>query len=477
MGYWEPSLSIDGADEPRALLLRVHSLHSLPQALVKLLNDDTIVFIGRGVGGDIAKINRDFGDAIITVNKTRKLDLDFMLKSRGVTCGRQNTLEKIAELTVGVNMVKNPEIRLSKWSAQELTADQQRYAAMDVIVPLRIYEYLMKKPDLCKRFTLSEVHELIIRQTAVDIVPMHGSQSTLATRMATGNLVSDDNHWTPPSWCEKTPTQKSKFHLVLVRITKIYAKSFVVPFYKKKGDKVVTLDDFGGAPFDLLVPLKALAPCYPVEDCAKFLDPNDTSSESVVAVRELQDDARAGNNVMSDVVAKDPAAGTAGFLDPRDTSSESVVAVRELQDDARSGNNVISAVVVAKNPAAGTAGVVKHSSDVLNCSTLASASNVESTSDDIDWGHSSSDAFWKSLEENFTLTAEETSWIRASTVAVDGTSFCVKTAHLRVAPTVIVDKFSSILGDSFHHMDRAKVPMHHSHKKAFFCTKLSMVCV
>ena len=230
MGYWEPSLSIDGVDEPRALLLRVHSLHSLPQALVKLLNDDTIVFIGRGVGGDIDKINRDFGDAIITVSKTRKLDLDSMVKSRVFTCGRQSTLEKIAELTLGVNMLKNPEIRLSKWSAQELTVDQKCYAAMDVIVPLRIYEYLMKKPDLCKRFTLSEVHELIVQQTAVDIVPMHGSQSTLAIRMATGNLVSDDSHWTPPSWCEKTPTQKSKLNLVLVRITKIYAKSFVVPF-------------------------------------------------------------------------------------------------------------------------------------------------------------------------------------------------------------------------------------------------------
>ena len=62
LGYLEPSL-IGGMDEPRALLLRVHSLPSLPQALVKLLNDETVVLIGRGVGGDIAKMNRDFGNS------------------------------------------------------------------------------------------------------------------------------------------------------------------------------------------------------------------------------------------------------------------------------------------------------------------------------------------------------------------------------------------------------------------------------
>ena len=50
----------------------------------------------------------------------------------------------------------------------------------------------------------------------------------------------------------------------------------------------------------------------------------------------------------------------------------------------------------------------------------------------------------------------------------DVTSSCVKTAHFRVAPTVIKDIFSSVLGDPFHYMDRAKVPMHHSHNKAVF---------
>ncbi len=36
------------------------------------------------------------------------------------------------------------------------------------------------------------------------------------------------------------------------------------------------------------------------------------------------------------------------------------------------------------------------------------------------------------------------------------------------APTTIDDHYSSILGDSFHFMDRPKVPMHHDGKKGYF---------
>ncbi len=36
------------------------------------------------------------------------------------------------------------------------------------------------------------------------------------------------------------------------------------------------------------------------------------------------------------------------------------------------------------------------------------------------------------------------------------------------APTTIDDRYSSVLGDSFHFMDRPKVPMHHDGKKGYF---------
>ena len=40
--------------------------------------------------------------------------------------------------------------------------------------------------------------------------------------------------------------------------------------------------------------------------------------------------------------------------------------------------------------------------------------------------------------------------------------------HLGPHPTVINYTYSSVLGDSFHFMDRAKVPVHHEYKKSFY---------
>jgi len=40
--------------------------------------------------------------------------------------------------------------------------------------------------------------------------------------------------------------------------------------------------------------------------------------------------------------------------------------------------------------------------------------------------------------------------------------------ELGSAPTSIDDIYSSILGDMFHFMDRAKVPVHHEYKKSFY---------
>lgn len=44
----------------------------------------------------------------------------------------------------------------------------------------------------------------------------------------------------------------------------------------------------------------------------------------------------------------------------------------------------------------------------------------------------------------------------------------IKKPYLVTAPEKIEDKFSLVLGDAFHFMDRAQVPVHHEVKKAYF---------
>ena len=62
---------------------------------------------------------------------------------------------------------------------QDLSPQQKRYAAMDVIVPLRIHKYLSVMPDFTERLT----PDAALAGCAVDIVPPHGSLVTMATRV------------------------------------------------------------------------------------------------------------------------------------------------------------------------------------------------------------------------------------------------------------------------------------------------------
>ena len=69
-------------------------------------------------------------------------------------------------------------------------------------------------------------------------------------------------------------------------------------------------------------------------------------------------------------------------------------------------------------------------------------------------------------DEDAELDADDVSLLRAAEAQVD--SIEAATDELGPAPESITDRYSSVLGDSFHGMDRPKVPVHHDHKKGYF---------
>ena len=245
LGYFE-------GDVARALLLPVRSLQTLPPALTSLFTDPSITCIGRNVGGDLAKIGRvKCADKMVRVER---LDLDTMAKVRGVVRGRSNTLQRLALVTLGVNMDKDPTVRCSKWSTCDLSPKQRQYAAMDVIVPLRIHKYLLAKPDLTER--LAPAGAFV--GCDMDIVPPHGNLVTMATRAGEGNIVADTElERLPAGVTRRRVNTESR----MVRVTKVHDESFVVTGLSRgKGKSVVTLRDFGAPPFKLQLPLKVIAP-------------------------------------------------------------------------------------------------------------------------------------------------------------------------------------------------------------------------
>ena len=67
-----------------------------------------------------------------------------------------------------------------------------------------------------------------------------------------------------------------------------------------------------------------------------------------------------------------------------------------------------------------------------------------------------------------TLSSEDIATIRATRAAAAAKTAKIIDKFLDPPTETIADRFSSVLGDGFHFMDRPKVPMHHEYKKGYF---------
>jgi hypothetical protein len=67
------------------------------------------------------------------------------------------------------------------------------------------------------------------------------------------------------------------------------------------------------------------------------------------------------------------------------------------------------------------------------------------------------------------LTSNDLATVCAAMVAgITNSMSSLAASMLDEAPTAIEDNFSSVVGDSFHFMDRPKIPLHHDGKKGYF---------
>ena len=128
-------------------LLRVHPLQKLPASLVLILNSPRILKIGHNVGGDLAKLARDFSIAVPQKkNNSREgvIELGAMAKSQNVVTSGNASLAAITAATLQKNLLK--DAHLSEWSAPELSNEQKDYAALDAWIVLSIHDFLQQKP-------------------------------------------------------------------------------------------------------------------------------------------------------------------------------------------------------------------------------------------------------------------------------------------------------------------------------------------
>jgi len=234
-----------------ALVLHVHGKKQLPLRLAALLAGPTIIFTGRCIASDIAKIAKDF-NCETSIRLLKHVDLGPMARARDVVKTGVVALDTLVKVTLKEHLKKSPSVRLSTWSAPKLTHEQAKYAALDVIKALEVFFFLDDLPDLTTRFTPDDVAEGL----AVDIVPSHGSVTVLATRAAYAIILPSPAHLVTPNGC-KPPKLKATKTRCLVTVTEVLAPSLVIPGIRSDG-KFVSLGDFGDTPFTLMLPIHML---------------------------------------------------------------------------------------------------------------------------------------------------------------------------------------------------------------------------
>ena len=114
-----------------AFLFRISAL-SLPDKLIELFEDDSIIKVGAALHDDLIDLRR-----IRDFKAGGFLDLQKYVGAFGI---ENKGVAKLSGIVLGFRISKNQQ--LSNWDAKKLNKAQKEYAATDAWVCLRIYQEL-----------------------------------------------------------------------------------------------------------------------------------------------------------------------------------------------------------------------------------------------------------------------------------------------------------------------------------------------
>lgn len=114
-----------------AFLFRISAL-SLPDKLIELFEDDSIIKVGAALHDDLIDLRR-----IRDFKAGGFLDLQKYVGAFGI---ENKGVAKLSGIVLGFRISKNQQ--LSNWDAKKLSEAQKEYAATDAWVCLRIYQAL-----------------------------------------------------------------------------------------------------------------------------------------------------------------------------------------------------------------------------------------------------------------------------------------------------------------------------------------------
>ena len=435
------------------LLLQVHNKKTLSDRLLELLSDTGITFVGRAIAGDIAKIAGDFSNASNIKHIVKTLDLGIMARARDVVQSGVVGLECLVERVLNEKLSKVPSVRLSRWSVSQVSPNQINYGALDVIKALEVFFKLNDMPDLTSRLTLHEATP----GRVVDIMPSHGNVHLLATRAAIAYIEPHCEEWMTPRYCRPAKLSVTAGRC-LVTITNVLAPKLVIPKIKSSSGERMTLRDFGVPPFQVVIPIGMIKPHIDSDSIhitnvadrtnsqANMINMSATNNQANMSTTNNQANMSATNNQANMSATNNQANMSA-------TNNQANMNVTNNQANMNTTNN--QANMNATN-----------NQDNQNAEELSGGNE-----DEYDSIQEEESNQYQSYEDDdvSNLTSNDIATVRAAMVAgTTNSTTCAVASMLNEAPTTIENRFSSVVGDSFHFMDRPKVPMHHDGKKGYF---------
>ena len=247
--------------EIEAVLYQVHHLKKLPLSVVGLLEHQKTKFAGCQVGGDIAKLVRDFN---IRMNNDKAINLAGMAVSRGFDLNGRG-LDSVSQSVLDKSVPK--DLQLSNWDRTNLPLAEQKYAAKDVYYSLLIHKRLTQMPDLTAPLMPSQVTPGL----RVDIATYLATSSIYdkGSCAGTGTIVASSQTWIPPSTLDSSLPIKQgiKAGFFLVSIDKVNSPALKIrDIYLSGTRKFATLGDIGALPARIMIPVEMLRQHVPNRD-------------------------------------------------------------------------------------------------------------------------------------------------------------------------------------------------------------------
>lgn len=412
-------------------IFRTGKWNKLPARMGSLLCNDSVQIAGVNVSGDLKRIGKDFNvsemKAVEQKTRPNVHNLGTYARQRDVIQdAKHGSMVLLGELVLGIKVDKSQQV--SDWSGQ-LSEAQKRYAAEDAAISLELYEKLKAMPDLTLRLKVDE----LVPGKKVDLVPQKGSSvpvASLNTRAATATLIGTQPCPCPPGIVPKRGTLRPNemtsikpcANSYVVQIDTIHAPGLIIPGYKmESSNDVVSVGDIGKQ--QIVVPIGMLR--NHVDSIDIRPTPARAASQEDARPRPSPPAVLASPKSIPSKQSKQPQSTECDNNGPRDETLEIDQVIDEDENDV--GEHVDYDTFISEECDAHMNG----------------------------------------------FTSQEISWLEAAVfggeeAASGGPILPCNDLEEAPLPQHLKNRYSVVLGDIFHAMNRTRVPVKHEAKKAYF---------